>query len=612
MPVGRVATNIMKRSYSTWVFVFGLALLLVLLGALQYRWQSQISESQREKMQKMLNEESARFAEDFDREIQGAYFNFHVGVGDWKAANYHPFVERYEFWKNKTRYPDLIANFYFFDAAGQNRPLKFDKQLATFGSVEWTDELREIFARCVDGEKFSPVLPESYTMIVPEHDLPPEVSHVRVRSSEPSEAGLPRIARSMVMPKAYGFLAIRLDPVVVREKLLPDLSSKHFSDGEYILNISDKSVGTVFQTGDVANPDFRTGMFELSPNDVIFFANKDLERSMGERHEGVLMNTHVESRLSRTEVNRDGNSAVTVEIKRDEGPQTKIFTTKLNGASENWTLSAQHRDGSINAFIANTQIKNLAIGWGMLALLGLAVGAIVFSTQRVRNYAQRQVDFVSSVSHEFRTPLAVIYSAGENLADGVTNDLTQTSRYGELIKGEGRKLSAMVEQILEFAGANSGRQKYNFTEVSVADVVDKAVQDCRPLIDEQKITLETNIDRGLPVINGDADSLCRAMQNLIANSVKYRNGKGWIKVSATNGGGTINISVEDRGIGISQNELRQVFEPFYRSKQVVDAQIHGNGLGLSLVKRIAEAHGGRVNAESELQKGSKFTIELPI
>jgi signal transduction histidine kinase len=602
----------MKRSYSTWIFVFGLALLLVLLGALQYRWQSQISESQREKMQKMLNEESARFAEDFDREIQGAYFNFHVGVESWKAANYQPFIERYAFWKTKTRYPDLIQEFNFFDAAGQKPPLKFDMQGQTFVSVEWTDELREIFARCTDENKFSPVLPESYTLIVPEHDLPPEVSHVRVRSSEPSEAGLPRVARSMVMPKAYGYLAISLDPAVIREKLLPDLASKYFGDGEYVLNVSDKNAGTVFQTGSVAHPDSRAGIFQLSPNDVVFFANKDLEKSMGERHEGVLMNTHVESRLSRTEVNSDGNSAVTVEIKRDEGPKTKIFTTKVNGAGENWTLSAQHRDGSINAFIANTQIKNLAVGWGMLGLLGLAVAVIVFSTQRVRNYAQRQVDFVSSVSHEFRTPLAVIYSAGENLADGVTNDLTQTSKYGELIKGEGRKLSAMVEQILEFAGASSGRQKYSFTEVSIADIVDKAVQDSRPLIDEEKITLETNIDRGLPHIKAEADSLCRAVQNLIANSVKYRNGKGWIRVSATNGGGTINISVEDHGIGISKNELRQVFEPFYRSKQVVDAQIHGNGLGLSLVKQTAEAHGGRVTTESELGKGSKFTIELPI
>ena len=85
-----------------------------------------------------------------------------------------------------------------------------------------------------------------------------------------------------------------------------------------------------------------------------------------------------------------------------------------------------------------------------------------------------------------------------------------------------------------------------------------------------------------------------------------------MRISAYNGGGAGKISVEDHGIGISKSDLRQVFEPFYRSQEVVDAQIHGNGLGLALVKQIAEAHGGRVTAESEVGKGSIFTIELPV
>ena len=117
--------------------------------------------------------------------------------------------------------------------------------------------------------------------------------------------------------------------------------------------------------------------------------------------------------------------------------------------------------------------------------------------------------------------------------------------------------------------------------------------------------------RGRPVVDVDRMALSQALQNLILNSIKYSNGDPWMRISAENGGSTVKLTVEDRGIGISKNDLRQIFEPFYRAKEVVDAQIHGNGLGLSLVKQIAEAHGGRVTAVSEAGKGSRFTIEIP-
>lgn len=603
----------MRFSWTTFALFGGLLVLLAALGTLQYRSQSQISETQREKMHKMVQEEASRFAEDFNKEIQNAYFNFQVGAEDWRAKNYHPFVERYEFWQSKTSYPTLISDFYFFNADGQSDPLRYDKDSKTFTSVEWSPELREIFIRSSNEKTFHAIYDDLYTLVLPQHEEPPRVVRTTLRTAQVELKPKMRIPEPVEMPKTFGYLAIKLDPATIKEKILPGLAAKNFSEGDFNVSVNDRENNTVYQTAQVTTPDARTGLFELSPNDVYFFANRDLANTVSERRESVVVGTHVESHtMTRTDANGGSQGTVKFEIQRDDRPKTQIFTTKLEDPGEHWTLSAQHSAGSIDAFIANTKYRNLAMGYGILGLLGFAVAVIIFSAQRAKNFAQRQVDFVSSVSHEFRTPLAVIYSAGENLADGVTNDSEQTSKYGELIKGEGRKLSSMVEQILEFAGANSGKRKYKFETVPVIEIVDSALGECRPLLDDQNIELEADIDTDLPEIDADPEALSRAIQNLVANSAKYNNGSRWMRICAYNGNDKVKISVEDRGIGIAKSELRKIFEPFYRSKEVVDAQIHGNGLGLALVKQIAEAHGGRVTAESELGKGSKFTIELPV
>ena len=169
----------------------------------------------------------------------------------------------------------------------------------------------------------------------------------------------------------------------------------------------------------------------------------------------------------------------------------------------------------------------------------------------------------------------------------------------------------MVEQILEFAGANAGQRKLSLARTDVPEAVRDALEECKPLIESGGFTVETDFPDGLPQVMADAGALSTAMQNLIANSIKYSDGSKWIKISAANGGDRLKIAVEDKGMGISGDELRKIFEPFYRSKVVVDAQISGNGLGLNLVKKIVEAHGGKVSVESSPGKGSVFTIELP-
>jgi signal transduction histidine kinase len=208
--------------------------------------------------------------------------------------------------------------------------------------------------------------------------------------------------------------------------------------------------------------------------------------------------------------------------------------------------------------------------------------------------------------------LAVICSAAENLADGVVERQTQIQRYGSLIRDEGRRLGNMVEQVLEFAGAQSGRQVYELRPVAAREVVHDALTPFRPQFEAEDWRVETDVAEGLPPVQADAPALARALQNLVGNALKYSNGERWLRVAAERQGDFVAFSVTDRGRGIPAEELRRIFEPFTRGREAVAEQIHGNGLGLSLVKHIAQAHGGRVEVTSELNKGSTFTLYVPV
>src|SRR5690606_19996756 len=153
--------------------------------------------------------------------------------------------------------------------------------------------------------------------------------------------------------------------------------------------------------------------------------------------------------------------------------------------------------------------RNLGVGAGILALLGTTAVLMVVSTQRAQALARQQIDFVAGVSHELRTPITAIRSAGQNLADGVVADPAQVRRYGNLILGEGRRLSQRVGQVLEFASLRSGR-KPDLHPTRVEDVLDAALDDCQWLLEERRAEVEEDLPAQLPAVLGDAAGLRRA------------------------------------------------------------------------------------------------------
>ncbi|HYT73751.1 MAG TPA: HAMP domain-containing sensor histidine kinase, partial [Vicinamibacterales bacterium] len=227
--------------------------------------------------------------------------------------------------------------------------------------------------------------------------------------------------------------------------------------------------------------------------------------------------------------------------------------------------------------------------------------------------ARQQLEFVATVSHELRTPLAVIRSAADNLADGVVNDETRVRQYGQLVRHEGIRLTDLVEQILEFAGLQSGQRSLAAGPVDVGGLLRGVTATAEGTAQGAGVRIELALADKLPAVAGDEPALRRVFQNLVGNAIKYGASARWVGVTARPAAGSgVEITVSDRGIGIAASDQDRIFNPFYRAPDVVAAQIQGAGLGLSLVKRIVEAHGGRIHIRSAPGEGSSFIVILPV
>jgi signal transduction histidine kinase len=276
-----------------------------------------------------------------------------------------------------------------------------------------------------------------------------------------------------------------------------------------------------------------------------------------------------------------------------------------------WRLLVRHPSGSLEQAVDQVRRRNLIVSTGILGVLAVSVAFLVVSTRRAQDLARQQLEFVATVSHELRTPLAVIRSAADNLADGVVADEARVRQYGQLVRGEGVRLTELVEQILEFAGLQSGQPGAARQPVTIDAVLREAVGTAKAAADAAGVRIELTIDDGLPDVAGDEPALRRVFVNLIGNAIKYGVAGQWVGVRARMTTDAVEIIVSDRGIGIAAADHKRIFDPFYRASTVVAAQIQGAGLGLSLVKRIVEAHGGRVSVASAPGRGSTFTVALP-
>ncbi len=286
---------------------------------------------------------------------------------------------------------------------------------------------------------------------------------------------------------------------------------------------------------------------------------------------------------------------------------------------DNITLQIFNRDGSLERISRRASLINALVSMGTFALLTVLIAALIRTNGRARKLAQRQREFIATITHELKTPLSVIISAADNLNDGLVRDQNKAEQYGTLIKREAARLALSIDDFLLYSKTDSaGRVKPAACDLGaiIANAL-KATEDERARL---KIRTEVSLPAEPAILMGDGVALESVFLNLAQNVVKHAASGQYLGIIVSREKGRKNeknftesliIKVKDLGPGIPVREQKLIFEPFARGKRAIEEQIPGNGIGLNLVKRIVEMHGGSISVESKPESGTTFTVTLP-
>lgn len=298
------------------------------------------------------------------------------------------------------------------------------------------------------------------------------------------------------------------------------------------------------------------------------------------------------------------------------GNQYKPWSQALYGPARFWVLIPS--PGLLNDLRRTVIVQTLTYlsltFFALIAMLG-SVWFLSRVTRREMALAELKANFVADVSHELKTPLAVIRLYGETLQSGRITSEEKRQEYFTTITREAERLTNLINTILDFARIESGRKEFMMRRTDVAEVVREAYNSFLPELDRHGFLHRLTYEADLPTVEADPDAIRRVLYNLMSNAVKYSDDEKRLDIELTRdmrrGHRGVLMSVHDRGIGISPEDRAHVFDGFYRATDRRVREKAGTGLGLSLVKRIVEAHGGSIDIESRLVKGTTIRVFLP-
>jgi signal transduction histidine kinase len=550
--------------------IVAMGTVVLVLGILQYRWTSEIGRTEHERLKSVLETSVRDFNQEFSYDFERLGEGFEIDPEE-PASTINARVLRQYFSSTRTTpRPDLIAGLYLWRADNKTAPYleSLDLETKQFQKAPWPKQLESLKPSL---EKQLGQLPASmsgheatyYPWIFYE-DAPSLVRPIFQITSEVGESDM------QVQP--IGFLIIKVDSEYLKERYLPELVDRHFGTSGF--KVAVRAATSPYNAIYMSDPLF--SISSASPD-----AEINLFNSVGE------------------EARRRGHPPV-----------------EPSDTARQWQLVAQHPSGSLGIAVAHWRERNLAISLGLLVILLGSIVLVFSAARRAERLGQFQMEFVAGVSHELFTPLAVINSAVENLADGVLDHPAQIQEYATILRDQGSRLERLMDQVLLLASGRLTQSESELRPIELAAIVAQSIAVSEPMLRDRGFTLEKEIGANLPPVMADPVAVGKCVDNLISNAMKYGGANHWIAVRAraahARSQDEVQITIEDKGIGISPADLPNIFEPFYRVDSVRQGQTRGVGLGLYLVKRMIESMGGRISVSSQIGRGSCFVLHFPV
>lgn len=295
-----------------------------------------------------------------------------------------------------------------------------------------------------------------------------------------------------------------------------------------------------------------------------------------------------------------------------EGVRFETFRLLTVPSFEGLALALRYRDRSIQDEVRRWALSKTVLIVFIDLILGAGLLLVYFNVRREMHLSRLKSDFVANVSHELKTPLALIRLFSETLELGRVPSEDKQRQYYRVINKESRRLTQLIDNILDFSRIEAGRREYRMQRADLGRIVEDVLDAYRFQLEQQGFTVEVALQDELPPVDADQEALGQALLNILNNAVKYSRDEKHLAVRLRRDGSRALVSVSDRGIGIEPAEQAKIFEKFYRSEASLVHETRGSGLGLALVRHIMEAHGGSVELESTPGKGSTFTLVLPL